>query len=382
MRAYRTEIAPNVTQRSALMSHSAAARKAYNWALARRQSAWEADKTRVTLSELQSAFRKMKASDPDWQWMLALTDRATEMAIRNLDTAFGNFYRRVARGEPPGYPKFKAAAKCRRSFQLIIGPAHVRGDRIRLAKIGWVRLKERYYLPTDLAKANITATVSETAGRWFVSIVCPRAEAPPPAREGPALGVHLGIRSLAVCSDGARFENPKALEAAQQRLAGLQRKLARAMKGSARRKLLVRRAQIMHYRITCVRQDAAHRATTEITRRPVGEIVLEDWATKRMIEKAADDKQPWLSRGLSDLAPFEVRRQIEYKAEWAGVRSRRAPAGYPSTQRCSMCGGINPAMTLAVQRFSCPTCGHAEDREANAARNLLAAPAEETNDAS
>jgi putative transposase len=184
---------------------------------------------------------------------------------------------------------------------------------------------------------------------------------------GEIIGVDLGIKTLAVLSDGTVYQNPKHLENTQRKLTHLQRKLARQQKGSHRR--VKTKAQIarVHAHISNRRADCIHKMTTEVvkTKRPLA-IVIEDLNVSGMM------KNHKLARAVSSASFSEIRRQFTYKCEWYGVQLVIVDRFYPSSKTCSRCGWVKPNLTLGDRVFRCEKCGHVQDRDLNAALNLKA----------
>jgi len=201
LRGYKTELKLNNTQRTLCLKSAGAARFAYNWGL------------------------------------------------------------RVKNGEKPGFPKFKSKRNGIGSFRLT-GSIRVEADRVKLPRSGWLKLKERGYLPTD-AKI-LSATVSERAGRWYISLQVEEeiTDSIPPST---SCGVDVGITHLATLDDGTTFTNPNALRKLEEKLQRQHKIISRRKKGSQNRKKAVRQLQRIYYKIACVRKDAIHKATTAIT---------------------------------------------------------------------------------------------------------------------
>lgn len=301
-------------------------------------------------------------------------------ALRDLDKAFQHFFRRVKKGEKPGFPRFKSRKRGIGSFRLT-GAIHVENDRIKLPRIGWLRLKERGYIPTQ-GLHILSATVSEKAGRWFVSVQC-REEIEVTPATGEPIGVDtsatrlpdrqastsLGVKEMAVCSDGQRFENPKALRKAQRQLRRLQRELSRRKKGSQNWKKTKAKIARLHYRIGNIRQDALHKATSTIVAKtkPDDErprvVVVEDLNVVGML------KNHCLAQAISDVGMSEFRRQLEYKIAWNGEELMVADRFFPSSRLCRHCGCINSELKLSDREWTC-VCGAVLDRDLNAAINL------------
>ena len=208
-RAFKTELDLGDVQRTACARHAGAARYAYNWGLARKIAAFKAGQKTPTAIDLHRELNALKK--PELGWMYEVSKCAPQEALRNLDRAFDHFFQRVREhkaGKPvkAGYPRFKSKKRGRGSFRLT-GVIRVFDDAIQLPRLGRLRLKERGYLPASGVRV-LSATVSEQAGRWFVSL---QVEIELPAAVGdagkPVAGVDLGIAALATVSDGMVVEN-------------------------------------------------------------------------------------------------------------------------------------------------------------------------------
>jgi transposase len=267
-RGYRTELDLNNEQTTACKKHAGAARFAYNWGLRRRQEVYKRTGRSIWAMELHRELNQLKQTE--LPWMYEVSKAPPQEALRDLDTAYRKFFRRCQlRKEGKwtgkvGYPKFKTKRKGLGSFRLT-GTIHVYEKAIDLPRLGRLRLKECGYLPTNGIQI-LSATLSEEAGRWFVSIqVREEMPDPPPAR-GEPIGVDLGIKTLAQSSDGIAIANPEALRSQLKRLRRLHRRLSRKAKGGknrakARKKLARKYARIAH-----IRRDVLHKGTSRLTR--------------------------------------------------------------------------------------------------------------------
>ena len=359
-RAYKTKLKTNNAEAALFRQCAGVARYVFNWALADREKRYKAGlKTGL---EQKTRFNAIK--DEIAPWVRDYPYTIQESAFINLDRAFKNFYRRVKNGDAKkGFPKFKSKRRSKRSF-TVRGVTIERG-RIHLPTMGWFQLAERGYLPTGRFNGN-AVTISETAGEWFVSI---QVEVEIPNRSGHDgdLGIDLGIKTLATCSDGTVFENPKAIYRYEAKLKRLQRELARRKKGG--KNWLKTKAKIarLHAKIARVRAHAAHDASHHVTAVVLPErIVLED------LNVAGMTKNHHLARAVSDASMSELGRQITYKALWNGVEVEKADRWFPSSKTCSRCGCIKDDLTLADRTFVCDDCGLVIDRDLNAAKNLAA----------
>jgi putative transposase len=353
-RAYKTEIKPNNVQRTLLRKHAGAARFAWNWALAR-------IKDKISKPNAMALHRELNVlKEKEFPWMYEVSKCAPQEALRNLQTAFGNFFKANKSGKKAGFPKFKSRHRSKPSFKLT-GTIKVEDNRIQLPRLGWLRLKEHGYLPKDTD--ILSTTCSEHAGKWFVSVSVEQ-EIVPENRNG-VLGIDLGIKTLATCSDGTTFENPKALRNKQKQLKKIQRRFARQQKGSKRKAKTRARIAKLHYRISCIRKDAIHKATAWVakTKRPEV-VVLEDLNVNGML------KNHCLAGSISDASFHEFRFQMQYKQEWDGGSVLVADRFYPSSKTCSNCGCIKTELKLSERTYVCPSCGMSKDRDWNAAINL------------
>jgi len=224
-----------------------------------------------------------------------------------------------------------------------------------------LRLHEPGYIPID---ANVlSATVSEQAGRWFVSVQVEEEREKPVPTGTSAVGVDLGIKTLATLSDGITFANPRALKHAQKKLKRLERAKSRRKKGSKNRAKARQAIAKVHARIAHIRKDATHKLTSHLAKQ-YALVAIEDLHVAGML------KNHKLAQSVSDCNFGELRRQVEYKAAWHGTHIVVIDRFYPSSKTCSGCGYIKPELRLSERVFVCESCGMVLDRDLNAAINL------------
>ena len=366
-RAYKTELKVNNRERTLLTACAGTARFTFNWGLRQKIDSYEATGKSPSYYELHRQLNQLKKSELAWMYDYSKT--IPQEALRDLERAFQNFFHRMKQGngQKPGFPRFKSRHRGIGSFR-IWGSIHVTESSIKLPRIGWLRLREKGYLPTAGVKI-LSATVSERAGRWFVSL---QVEEEMPERKalGRPLGIDLGVKTMAVGSNGAQYANPQALTRALKQLARQQRELHRRQKGSRNRAKTKAKIARLYYRITCIRQDTIHQATSRIvaktkpdTERP-SVIVLEDLHIAGMMQNHK------LARAIGDVGIGEFRRQMAYKCDWYGIDLQLADRWYPSSKRCSGCGHIKESLSLSERIYRCEVCGLVLDRDLNAALNL------------
>ena len=364
VRGYKTELDLNDEQRTGCLKHAGVSRFAYNWGLARSKEAYHASGKRATAIDLHKQLNALKPSE--FPWMYEVSKCAPQEALRDLEQAYTNFFRRLALKKAGqftgkvGFPKFKKRSKAIGSFRLT-GSIKVFSDAVQLPRLGRLRLYEHDFMPTD-AKV-LSATVSEQAGRWFVSIQVEEDGEQPVPTATSAIGVDLGIKTLATLSDGTTFANPRALKYAQKRLRRLERQKSRRKLGGQNRKQTCKKLAKQHARIANIRKDAAHKLTTYLCKNHAL-VAIEDLHVAGML------KNHKLAQAVSDSNFGEIRRQLEYKAAWHGTYLVVIDRFYPSSKTCSSCGWIDGDQTLAERVFVCKQCGMALDRDENASRNI------------
>jgi putative transposase len=270
-----------------------------------------------------------------------------ESAISNLDSAFQKMYKKSA--QPP---KFHKKGQ-RDSFRIDGSVIKVDGKTLSLPKKLTLKLAE----PLRYKASKIyNVTVSKTAGMWFASIQCEIPESKNQA-EG-SVGIDLGVKEQAVCSDGKVYDNIHVEKQFRQRIAHAQRSLARKQKGSQNRKKAQTKLSKLYYKAACKRNDNIHKFTADITKN-YGTVCLEDLNVSGMV------KNHKLAKAISDVAFGEIRRQFEYKANEVLYVNRFAP----SSKTCCECRLVHD-MPLSKRIMDCE-CGNKIDRDLNAAINIL-----------
>jgi putative transposase len=361
--AYKTELDLNDEQATACRKHAGAARWAYNWGLRRKQEDYRARGKSPSAIDLHRELNALKQTSVPW--MYGVSKCAPQEALRNLDNAYSHFLRRIVlkkqgklRGKV-GYPQPKTKKRGLGGFRLT-GSIAVFPSVIQLPRLGRLRLKERDYLPSH-AKI-LSATVSEQAGHWYVSLLV-EEERVAPVNRGPVVGVDLGVKTLATLSDGTSEPNPRYLKHCLKKLKRLQRAVSRKRKGSRNRKKAVHQLASLHQKIANQRANTLHRITSRLAKTK-SVVVLEDLNVAGML------KNHHLAQAIGDVGFGEFRRQLAYKAVWYGCQVMMASRWEPSSKTCSGCGWIDDDLSLADRTFRRQSCGLVLDRDLNAAINL------------
>ncbi len=367
-KAYRYELDPNNLQRSSLLRHAGVARFAFNWGLDQRIKLYKNNQGNDRFTDPMKQHKLLTSlKKTQFPWMYECSKCAPQEALRNLGRAFKNFYRGLKEGKKIGFPRFKSKG-VNDSFRLY-GTISFEGRQIQLPRIGKIRIKEKrkqYYKGRILS-----VTVRRRANRWFVSVAVEETIKDTKPIVGSAVGVDLGIKTLATLSDRTTFSNPRALRSRIKKLRKLSMSLSRKQKGSKNREKVKLRLARMHLRIFNVRQDTLHKLTTYLAKSH-SKIVIEDLLVSGMM------KNRRLARVIADVGFYEFRRQLEYKCGWYGSELVVVSRTFPSSKMCSCCGHRKKELSLSEREYECEQCGLVIDRDLNAALNLVAVSLPET----
>ena len=357
-RGYKVELDPNNKQLTMLKKHAGVARFTYNWGLDICKQSIQNKEKIPSAMDLHKQIVLLKQEKP---WLREVSKCAPQEALRNLETAFKNFYRNCKnKSKSKGFPIFKSKKKNKESFRLT-GTIKLLDNYVQLPRLGKIKLKEIDYLPKN---SNIlSATISEQAGHWFVSILVEQIAPIKVNKSEKIIGLDLGIKSLAVCSDGRIFENHRAMRNSLDKLKKLGRRVSKKQKGSQNREKARKQLARQHYRMACIRKDTLHKISSELTKTN-SVIVIENLNIAGMLQNHK------LARAIQDMGWYELRRQLEYKSDWYSCKIVIADRFYPSSQICSFCGVRKTDLNLNDREYICGECGNKIDRDLNAAKNL------------
>lgn len=357
--SHRIRLDPNNVQTSWLERCAGTARWAWNFGLARWKEIYSAGK-KPSWQSINAELNARKSVE--FPWLRELPWKITNGALMDLGNAFQYFFRRVKLGQNPGYPRFKKRGHCKEGFCIEGRTLRFDGHKIKLPKLGWVRMREALRFPGKVLSARFT----KHAGHWYVSLQVeidePRWSYPHRCKTQATVGVDLGLRDLAVLSSGERVKAPRALRAHEAKLRRLSKELSRRAKGGKNWKKTKINLARLHERIANVRKDVTHNLTARLARdyRWIG---IENLNIKGMAKTR-------LAKSVMDASMYELRRQLEYKFVLSGSTVVIADRFYPSSKTCSVCGVIHSTLRLGDRRWTCDACGAEHDRDENAAENL------------
>lgn len=360
LRAYKYRIYPTDEQKVLFAKTFGCCRFVYNWALNLKITAYREHKETLGNVYLTNLMKRELKAEHDW--LSEVNSQSLQSALRNLDTAYTNFFRN---SKAVGFPRFKS----RKDRQSFLCPQHCRVDFER----GTITIPKSKDIPAVLHRrfrgTVKTVTVSLTpSGKYYASVLVDTnlQELPPMEKEASTtVGIDLGIKSLAVCSDGRTFDNPKKLHRSLQRLAMLQKRLSRKQKGSANRdKSRVKVARLQEH-ISNFRKDNIHKITHTLTHdSQVRTICMENLNVRGM------QRNHHLAQSVADASFGMFLTMLEYKCRWYGVNLIKIDRFAPNSKTCGKCGHVYKGLKLSERSWICPECGTHHDRDFNAACNI------------
>lgn len=382
LKAYRYQLRTRPAVESQLRRYAGMGRQVWNRALAEQRAQHARGEKYAGFAEMCKWLTAWR-NDPATAWLAEGPIHPQQQVLRRLDEAYKRFFAAAKAGlaggrgrtGPPEFKRYGDEPGIRfpdpKQFSL-----DAANGRLKLPKLGWVRL--RMSQPVEGALRNVSITREGT--KWFASIQVEASETVPALGIAPTLGIDLGLASFAATSDGVLVAPLKALAKQQVRLRRYQRSVARKKKGSANRKKAVAKLGNLHRRIAHQRSDWLHKLTTDLADQHPA-IALEDLDTKNMSASAAGTAEApgknvrakaGLNRGILDAAWGEFARQLTYKVEWRGGRVILVDPAYTS-RTCRCCGYESADNRKTQSVFACVACGHTENADVHAAKNILAA---------
>ena len=377
VKSFKIKLKPNNKQQTRMFQFGGAKRFAYNWALSREQENYKNGGKFISDNELRKEFTKLKQLD-EYKWLYTISNNVTKQAIKDCCVAYKNFFTGKSKA-----PKFKSKKSDRPSFyvdnvKIKFTETHVKLENIAISKkknkqkLNWIRLCEKNKIPANCKYINPHVVFDGI--NWFICVGIEVEDVKElPTNKG--VGIDLGIKDLAICSDGNTYKNInktqkiKKLEKKKRRLQrSISRKYLNNKKGDSycktsniiksEKKLLK-----LNKRLTNIRQDYINKSTTEIIKRKPSFITIEDLNIKGMM------KNKHLSKAIQQQKLYEFRRQLEYKCKWNNIELRIVDRYFPSSKLCHECGCIKKDLKLSDRVYIC-SCGYIEDRDYNASLNL------------
>ena len=373
----KVQLRPNNKQLTKLFQYAGCTRFAYNWTIAREQENYKQGNKFLSDNELRKEFTQLKKQE-NYKWLNKISNNVTKQAIKDAC----NSYKRFFKGQSK-YPKFKSKKNSKQSFyqdnvKIQFTDTHVKVEGFAVnkkknkQKLNWIKLCEKGRIPTNCKYMNPRITCDGL--NWWLSVgVEVDDNKSIPTNEG--IGIDLGLKDLAICSDGNTYKNinkTNKVKKIEKRKRRLQRSTSRKYnmnKEGVRYKktsnIIKREKELLKVikRLTNIRHYYLHQVTSEIVKRKPSFICIEDLNVSGMM------KNKHLSKAIQQQGFYEFRRQIQYKSEWNNIPVIIADRFFPSSKLCSCCGEIKKDLRLSDRIYRCD-CGNIIDRDFQASLNL------------
>ena len=378
LKSYKTEINPTPKQRQKINRTIGTCRFVYNFYIAHNKKIYEAENGFVSGMDFQKWLNNVYLKEnPEYSWIKEVSSKSVKQSVMNADRAFQRFFKQQS-----GFPRFKKRNKSDVKMYFVRNnktDCFCERHRINIPTLGWVKLKEKGYIPTSKQGYIIkSGAVSIKAGRYYVSVLIDIPNPEKAELNDFGLGIDLGIKDFAVMSNGIVKRNinkTAKVKRIEKKLKREQRCLSRKYedlkkrskkKGEATRQNIqkqVLKVQKLHHRIDNIRTDYISKSIAEIVKTKPSYITIEDLNVKGMM------KNRHLSKAIASQKFYEFRTKLETKCKEFGIELRIADRWYPSSRICHKCGYIKKDLKLSDRRYICE-CGYHADRDFNASLNL------------
>ena len=369
---------PNKKQETRLLQYANTARFAYNWALSREQENYNNGGKFIQDGNLRKEFTQLKKTD-EYKWLNDVSNNVTKQAIKDACNSYKSFFKGNSR-----HPKFKSKKKSKPSFyqgndKIKFSNTHVKLEGISLSKkknkqkLNWIKLAEINRIPTDCKYSNPRITYDGL--NWWISVgIEYKNRTNEHKNEG--IGIDLGIKDLAICSDGNTYKNinkTQKIKKIEKRKRRLQRSISRRYEKNKKgvrycktSNIIKREKELLklNHRLKNIRYNYIHQTTSEIIKRKPSYITIEDLNVRGM------KKNKHMAKSVQEQCLFEFTKQLQYKCNWNGIELRQVSRWFPSSKICHNCGCIDKELKLSHRTYKCDICGYFEDRDYNASLNL------------
>ena len=374
LKSFKTEINPTKKQIIKINKTIGTCRYIYNFYIAHNKELYGNDKEFMSGKSFSVWFNnEYIPNNPDKQWIKEVSSKSIKKSIENRYIAFLNFFKYKS-----NFPKFKKKNNSdvkmyfvKNNLKDCLSERH----RIKIPTLGWVRLKEKGYIPTSKNGFVIkSGTVSYKAGRYYISVLVDIQEQNIQINNNPGIGIDLGLKEFAICSNGSIYQNinkTKNIKKTEKKLRQEQRKLSRKIiltkEGASTQKNFVKqklKVQKLHQRLTNIRTDYLNKTINSIVKTKPSFIVIEDLNVSGMI------KNRHLSKAVAQQKFFEFKIKLINKCKENNIELRIVDRWYPSSKICHNCGHIKKDLKLSDRTYICSECSYTEDRDINASLNL------------
>ena len=380
LKSFKTEIHPTLEQKQKINKTIGTCRFIYNFYLAYNKELYENGEKFMSAKSFSVWLNnEFIPNNPEFLWIKEASSKSVKKSMENANTAFARFFKKQS-----NFPRFKKKNKSDVKMYFVKTDAKTvipcERHRIKIPTLGWIRLKEKGYIPTTKQGYVIkSGTVSVKAGRYYVSVLIDVPDIEKPQLNNFGLGIDLGIKEFATISNGVVKKNINKsgkLKKLEKQLKREQRCLSRKyedlkrrnkkMKGEATRQNIekqIKKVQKLHHRMDNIRTDYINKCVNEIVKIKPSYITIEDLNVRGMM------KNRHLSKAVASQKFYEFRTKLEAKCKESGIELRIAGRWYPSSKKCHECGHVKKDLKLSDREYICE-CGYHADRDYNASLNL------------
>ena len=367
LRGFKVKLHPTESQKTLMLKSFGTARWVYNWSLNRQQENYKSGGKFLKATVLKKEITQLK-KQAEYKWLSEVSAKVAAQAVIDSCKAYDKFFKKEA-----GFPKFKRKKDNWDSFFQREDEFNIREKKVHLEKIGYVAMAENI-IPTGNEVKYYNPRVKYDGINMWLTVAVEISENQTEMQKTEPIGIDLGLKTLAVCSNGRKYKKPNIRKPLKQ-LKRLQRRASRIYlcmeknnisfknKSKGLMKLEQRILKINH-RITNILKDNIHKITAELVKLNPSAIVVEDLNVKGI------SKNKHLSKPIKYAKFGEILRQLKYKCAWNGIKFIKADRWYPSSKICSHCGEKKEKLSLSERVFVCDSCGYSIDRDLNAALNL------------
>jgi putative transposase len=362
--AKKVRLLPTEKQEQQLWKSVGTARFIYNWTLNKQEENYKNGGKFISDNDLRKELTILKQDE--LRWLSEVSNNVAKQAVKDCCNAYKRFFKGHSKK-----PRFKSRRKSKKSFYNDTEKLKVKENKLVLIeKVGWLKTNEQ--LPIGVKYTN--PRISYDNKYWYISVGIEQDEIKEDLTD-VSLGIDLGLKELAVCSNGDVYKNinkTPAVRKLEKRLKRLQKQVSRKYEKNKKGKEFVKtkniiklekQIQLIHRRLANIRNNYIHQTTTSIVKTKPCKIVIEDLNVKGMM------KNKHLSDSIRKQSFYEFRRQLEYKSKFRGIELIVADRFYPSSKTCSCCGNIKTDLKLKDRVYNCE-CGFTVDRDLNASINL------------
>lgn len=361
----KVRLQPTPEQEKALWQSAGTARFIYNYTLAKQEENYINGGKFISNNDIRKEITELKQTE-EYKWLNEVSNNVAKQAVKDACNAYLNFFKGLA-----DKPRFKSKRKSKPSFYNDTDKLKVKENLVLIEKVGWVVTSEQ--VPIDTKYSNPRVSFD---GKYFYLAVGTERELPQIELTNESIGIDVGIKDLAVCSNGITISNinkTKVVRKLEKKLRRLQRKVSNKYQLNKEGRKFVKTCNIiklekqirlLHRRLSNIRNNHLHQATTMIVKTKPSKVVMETLNIQGMM------KNRHLSKAIASQGLYEFKRQMQYKCKFYGIEFVEVDRFYPSSKICSECGHKKDRLSLSVRTYTCEECGVILDRDYNAAINL------------